>query len=138
MGKLDEVSADRLRDALSNATDAKEAKRLVIALDYKDGQPVDELSRRYGIPRSTLYSWLGRFENDSVEAAITDESRPGRPSKASEEALAGLRADAATSPSELGYDADEWTTAMFREHIEKRYGVTYSGGHVRRLLRQYA
>ncbi|WP_117595550.1 helix-turn-helix domain-containing protein [Haloprofundus halophilus] len=137
MGKLDEVSTDRLRDALSNAADAKEAKRLVVALDYKDGQSVDELSERYGIPRSTLYSWLERFESDPVEAAVVDESRPGRPPKLAAEALAELRADAAASPSKRGYDADEWTTAMFREYIEERYGVTYSEGHVRRLLRRH-
>ncbi|KTG07769.1 transposase [Haloprofundus marisrubri] len=136
MEKLDDVSADDLRDALSDATTAKEAKRLVVALDYKAGHSVDDVSDRYGIPRSTLYAWLERFETESVDTAIIDEHRSGRPPKLSEEARAELRADVAASPTRHGHDADEWTTALLRQHIEQQYDVSYSEGHVRRLLRQ--
>ncbi|WP_224450315.1 helix-turn-helix domain-containing protein [Haloprofundus salilacus] len=136
MGKLDEVSAERLRTALSEADDAKEAKRLVVALEYKAGQRVDDLSERYGIPRSTLYSWLERFEGGSVEAAVSDDDRPGRPPKLDADDLAELRADASTSPAKLGYDVGEWTAALFRRHVESKFGVSYSEGHVRRLLRR--
>jgi transposase len=81
MNKLEDVDAGALRDALGKASSAKAAKRLMIALAYADGVRVETLSERYDIPRATVYSWLDRFEHQSISEAITDESRPGRPSK---------------------------------------------------------
>lgn len=135
MGKLAHVSADRLREELAEATGAKGALRLVVALDYKDGEPVDALSRRYGIPASTLYSWLDRFEERPVADAIEDESRPGRPNRLTADERAEL-AEALEDPSPNG-DADRSTESV-RDHIEERYGVRYSLGHVRRLRRELA
>ena len=64
--KLEDVDADTLRDALGKASSAKAAKRLMIALAYADGVRVETLSERYDIPRATVYSWLDRFEQQSM------------------------------------------------------------------------
>ena len=61
--KLKEVDGDTLRDALGEASSAKAAKRLMIALAYADGVRVETLSERYDIPRATVYSWLDHFEH---------------------------------------------------------------------------
>jgi transposase len=66
-------------DALADTTDSKAVKRLVIALTYDDGAPVDTPSNRHGIARPTMYFWLDRFEEGSIADAIHDDSRPGRP-----------------------------------------------------------
>lgn len=55
MGKLAPVSWDALQTALADVSTGKAAKRLIIALAYKDGVSVDTLSERYAIPRSTVY-----------------------------------------------------------------------------------
>jgi transposase len=81
MNKLEDVDGDALCDALGEASSAKAAKRLMIALAYADGVRVETLSERYDIPRSTVYSWLDRFEHQSINEAITDDSWPGRPSR---------------------------------------------------------
>lgn len=81
MNKLDDIDVGALRDALEETSSAKAAKRLMIALAYADGVRVEALSDRYDIPRATVYSWLDRFEQQSISEAIEDESRPGRPSK---------------------------------------------------------
>ncbi|ADQ69381.1 transposase [Halogeometricum borinquense DSM 11551] len=135
MVKLDDVDPDELRRTLAEVDSAKEAKRLVVALDYLDDVPVSVLADRYGIPRSTLYYWLDRFETESIEEAITDEDRPGRPRKLDEEDRNRLRSHLDTTPREYNYDADEWTPELVREHVEHTFGVTYSVGHIRRLLR---
>lgn len=131
MDKLAGVSAAALRAALADASGAKSALRLVVALDYKAGIPVRTMGDRYGIPRSTLYAWLDRFEEAGIEAAISDERRPGRPKALDEEERAEIRRTMANSPG----GRDSWTPASLREHIEEEYGVRYSLGHVRRLLR---
>jgi transposase len=136
MNKLEDVDGDALRDALGKASSAKAAKRLMIALAYADGVRVEILSKRYDIPRATVYSWLNRFEHQSITEAITDESRPGRPSKLDVSQREQLSDDLAGSPAEVGYDASEWTPERVQSHIEQTYGVTYSLGHARRLLRE--
>jgi transposase len=136
MNKLEDVDAGALRDALGKASSAKAAKRLMIALAYADSVRVETLSERYDIPRATVYSWLDRFEHQSISEAIEDESRPGRPSRLTASQRERLSDDLAGSPAELGYDASEWTPERAQYHIEQTYGVTYSLGHVRRLLRE--
>lgn len=137
MDKLADVDADELRDALDGVESAKAAKRLMVALAYKHGTPVSDLTDRYGVPRSTLYYWLDRFENHSIPDAIEDEPRPGRPPKLSESGRERLATVLSDPPSAHDYDAEEWTPSVARAFIEEEFGVTYSEGHVRRLLRSF-
>lgn len=136
MDKLADISADSLLESLEEANSAKATKRLMIALAYKDGVSVDTLSERYGLSRSTVYSWLDRFECRSIESAISDDSRPGRPPKLDEKQQASVRSVLNTSPTELGYEQSTWTPELLQRHIEREYGVTYSLGHVRRIIRE--
>lgn len=136
MNKLDAVDAGDLRAALGDVESAKAAKRLMIALAYKADVPVSELATRYGIPRSTVYYWLDRFEDASIADAIEDEPRPGRPPRLTTDARDRLRADLDERPTAHGFDADEWTPELVTAHIERAYNVSYSTGHVRRLLRE--
>ena len=134
MNKLANVDTDALQAALGTASSPKATKRLMIALAYADGVRVETLSERYDIPRATVYSWLDRFEHQSIAEAITDDSRPGRPSKLTASQWERLSNELAGSPAELGYDASEWTPEFAQSHIERAYDVTYSLGHVRRLF----
>jgi transposase len=131
MGKLENVDPSTLREALADAADAKATKRLMVALDYLDGAPVDELSDRYGIPRSTVYYWLSRFEERPLEEAITDEDRPGRPRELDRSVLRDV---VEAGPTPYGIDHEEWTPAALRDFLDREFDVSYSEGHVRRLL----
>lgn len=133
MGKLDHVDPATLREELAETGDAKATKRLMVALDYLDGIAVDELSDRYGIPRSTVYYWLSRFEERSLEDAVTDEDRPGRPTALDRSVLKEV-VDA--EPTEYGVDRQEWSPAALRDVLDREFDVSYSEGHVRRLLKE--
>jgi transposase len=136
MGKLDHVAAADLREALDVAGTPKAAKRLMIALSYKAGESVDDMSERFGIPRSTLYYWLDRFESEPIAEAVVDEDRPGRPTKLDPGDWDRLREHLEGDPADHGLQNGEWTAAAVRDHIEREFGVGYSEGHVRRLLRE--
>ncbi|WP_255152126.1 helix-turn-helix domain-containing protein [Halorarius halobius] len=134
MSKLADLSPDRLREALADAEDAKAAKRLMVALAYKDGVGVDVISERYGIPQSTVYYWLDRLESGSLEEALRDTPKPGRPPKLSDDQRQQVRAWLDESPHERGYDADGWDADLLRDCIDERFGVDYSTPHVRRTF----
>ncbi|MCH7661236.1 MAG: helix-turn-helix domain-containing protein [Euryarchaeota archaeon] len=136
MDKLDGISACDLRRALDGTRDHKAVRRLMIALAYKDGDSVDRLSTLYGIPKSTIYYWFDRFEKRGIEEALEDEARPGRPRKLADRERDALIEDLASSPTEFDYDAREWTPELLQAHIRRIYGVEYSIGHIRRLLRE--
>jgi transposase len=133
MGKLDSVDPAVLREELADTMDAKATKRLMVALDYLDGVPVDDLSDRYGIPRSTVYYWLSRFEERPIREAITDEDRPGRPTALDRSVLEDV---VGAGPLEYGVDAEEWSPAALRDVLDREFDVSYSEGHVRRLLKE--
>ena len=137
MNKLDPVDSDALRETLAETTDPKAVKRLMIALAYDDGVSVDTLSERHGIARSTIYSWLDRFEEDSIADAIRDEHRPGRPALLTEQEREQLTRTLQSPPREFGFSQDSWTLELVQEHIQQKYGVFYSLGHIRRLIRQF-
>lgn len=136
MGKLDGVAIATLRDELAHAEGAKEAKRLMVAIAYGDGVGVATLSDRYGIPESTIYYWLDRFEERPVEEATTDDSSPGRPPRLTAEQQAVVEDWLDRSPRDAGIEAAEWTPELLRERIRSAFDVTYSLGHARRLLRE--
>lgn len=134
MVDLADLSRRDLQAALEATTDATAAKRVMAALAYLDGVDGATFAARYGVPTSTVYAWLGRFENRPVQEAMRDDPRPGRPPKLDEEGRTRLRADLAEPPSAAGYDAAEWDTSLVRDHLASAYGVAYSTAHVRRLL----
>jgi transposase len=135
MDKLADIAVESLRERLRTAESAKAAKRLMIALAYKDGVSVDVLSARYGLSRSTVYSWLDRFENRSMEAAIQDDSRPGRPPKLDEKQKTAVLTALESPPSTFDYNQSTWTPELLQHHIEREFQVSYSLGHTRRFLR---
>lgn len=136
MDKLADISVDRLLEALAEVDNAKATKRIMIALAYKDGVSVDTLSARYGLSRSTVYSWLDRFEYRSIDAAVQDDDRPGRPPKLDEQQQSSVQTALSVSPTEVGYDQSAWTPELLQHYIEHEHDVSYSLGHVRRLIRE--
>jgi transposase len=135
MDKLDGISLSSLQDHLDAAESAKATKRLMVAIAYKDGVPVSTLSERYGVPESTLYYWLDRIADKPLSEAVEDDDRPGRPSELDEREREAVFDAIADSPEAYGFDASSWTPELVRELIEREYGVSYSLGHVRRLVR---
>lgn len=128
MGKLEEFDVDQLQAALEEVTSAKGAKRLMVALAYKDGVDVGVLSGRYSIPQSTIYYWLDRFEERGLEEALEDEHRPGRPPKLTAEQRAEVESWVANPPAE----AEEWDAQRLQQRIAEAFGVEYSTAHLHR------
>ncbi|WP_276259075.1 helix-turn-helix domain-containing protein [Haloglomus litoreum] len=128
MVKLEGIDGARLRAALSEVETAKGAKRLMVALAYKDGVDVDVLTARYGIPQSTVYYWLDRFEERGLEDALEDDHRPGRPPKLTDEQRAAVETWLSDPPE----GAERWTADRLRRRISEEFGVEYSAAHVGR------
>ena len=135
MTKLEDIDTGALREALAGATDPKAVKRLMIALAYNDGVPVETLSERYGIARSTVYFWLDRFEGGSIAGAIYDDHRSGRPPSLDEREREHLNRVLQRRPEDVGFEQTFWTPELVQEYVQREFDVSYSLGHIRRFLR---
>lgn len=134
MAKLAEISVEELQMALGQVDEAKAAKRLMVALAYKDGVDVETISERYGVPQSTIYYWLDRLETQPLADALRDESRPGRPPKLNENQRELVESWVDGSPAALGYEAETWRAEDLRDQIRESFGVEYSVPHVKRTF----
>lgn len=136
MNKLDGISLSALQQQLDGAESPKATKRLMVAIAYKDGESVSRLSERYGLPESTLYYWLDRIAEKPVSEAVEDDDRPGRPSELDDSERRELFDALENSPTAYGFEKSTWKPELVQEFVERRYDVSYSLGHIRRLIRK--
>lgn len=136
MVNLDDVTTDQLRDALDEIGGKRPTQRLTAAVAYKRGVDQTEIASWYGVERKTVYNWLRRFESasGSLADAARDETRPGRPSRLTDEQRTTLADVLRNPPKEAGYNADDWTPELVQRTLDDRWGVEYSRRTCRRLL----
>lgn len=132
--KVPDLTKRRVREQLADETNSKAIKRLTAAREYLEGLSPAEIEDKYGWDRQTVYNWLNRFEERGFEAALYDDSRPGRPSDLSDDQFEQFTAALHEPPEESGYDASAWSTALAQQYLIKTFDVAFSRRHVRRLM----
>jgi transposase len=88
--------------------------------------PVEQIARKFGISRSTIYNWRSRRQHsDSVERST---KRGGRPAKTDREALEQLRL--------LMQASGEHTLRHLCAELERATGVRVHRSTMSRMLRR--
>lgn len=136
MDYLDDISVDDLQQALEEVEGKKAAQRLLAAIAYKNGVTQTELARWHDVRRKTIYNWLERLDTESLQQAVTDAHRPGRPRKLSSEQRKQFEGALCEQPTEVGYDAASWTPALVRHYLSETFDVEYSVQSCRRLMKE--
>jgi transposase len=136
MEHLDEISVEDLHDALDTVDGKKQTQRLLAAIAHKHGVTQTELAAWHGVQRKTIYNWLKRLDAESLEQAVADDHSPGRPRRLTQDQQNELERILHQPPTEVGYDAPAWTTALLSEFLENRYGVEYSPPSCRRFMKE--
>lgn len=137
MARLENISADQLRDFLDEVDGKQATLRVVAGINYKEGVTQTDLADWYGVSRTTIHNWLTRLEkleNNDLEDVIYDDSRTGRPRKLNEEQWDELVTILDNSPEDVGIDAPSWTPKLVQMHIRDSYNIEYSLRHIRELL----
>lgn len=136
MDRLPDTSVEDLQRALNSVDRKTPAMRLIAAIAYKNGVTQSALADWFDVERKTIYNWLTRFEERDVESAIRDDHRTGRPRKLSDDQLDKLESILQHPPTDVGFDAPAWTTALVQDFISERFDTEYSRPSCRRLLRE--
>jgi transposase len=136
MEHLDDITVAELQAALEEVDGKKPTQRLLAAIAYKNGITQTELAEWHGVQRRTIYNWLKRLDADSLETAVEDARRPGRPRRLSKEQQNELNSALRNPPIDAGYDEPEWTPELVQRFVRDRFDVDYSRPSCRRFIRE--
>ena len=65
-----------------------------------------------------------------------DESPPGRPASLTEDEFEQFQRAVHNPPTEVGFDAPAWSSALAQEYLRREFDQQFSRRHVRRLLNE--
>jgi transposase len=134
----DPADAERLRELVRQASNAKQRDRyrvVLIAGDGLDGRPElhrEQIAEVVGRSRQFVDEWVGRYRDGGIDALIP-RRQPGAKPKLTPEQQEELRAmlDAGPSPEE-GLAA--YNGPILREKIHEKFGQLYTLDGVYKLL----
>lgn len=137
MTRIEDVPMEDLRGATESFDQHRSIRRLYAAILYKQGVSAPRIADWFDVRPATVYGWLDRLEPaESIIEGVTDDTRPGRPTKLNEEELEDFFGLLSKPPTAVGMDAKKWTPRIARGLLASRYGVDYSVRHLRRLLKR--
>jgi transposase len=137
MAHLEEIAADDLRQILAEVEGKQATQRVMVGLNYKNGQTQAELAEIYGVTEKTIYNWLCRLDrlaDEPVEEVVYDDDRSGRPPKLTDAEHERLEEVLLQSPTEVDYNAPAWTPALAQRYIAETFDVDYCIRQVRNLM----
>lgn len=134
MTRLENISVEKLENALANVDGKRETQRLMAAIISKHGPSVPMIAEWINKREATIYQWFDWIETEPIKQAVTDDPRPGRPSKHTDEEREQFESVLQEPPDNVGIDAPAWTPKIARHYLREEFDAEYTLRHVRRLL----
>jgi transposase len=135
---LTDHQRQELQHLASRGRDARMVRRAQGLLWLDQGEHPIAIAQRLGVTREAVYSWARRLRREGarpVAQSLRDRTRSGRPrsKRQAMQDMVGRVID--TRPSQYGYQAEGWTAALLRYHLQATEGIAVSDNTVRRCLK---
>lgn len=114
--------------------DAKMVRRILVLLDYSQGDSPDGIADKHGIARSSIYAWLKQLLAEGI-ASIKPKWKGGRPAKLSKSQKKQLCEWIKAGPQAAGYPNGCWSGVLVQDLIWHQFGVLYNAHYVCDLLK---
>ena len=127
-----------LEQKIQQTKDVKVLKRAQALLWLDRGMSVQEILKRLGVSRRTVYAWVSLYRkrrNHSIVDRLRDQPKPGRPSTKATRVLKELPQLLQESPNQYGYSCANWTSTLLQQTLQCKYGVNVSTRTIRRCLK---
>ena len=124
---------DELVELYKREKDSKLKERyqaLYLMIELENCTKVAELIKK---SRNTVQAWVNAFNEGGLED-LAPNSPPGRPSSLSDDQKEQLKMDVMTHPRELGYEFSNWEGKSVAEHIQIKFGISFSARAAQKLL----
>ena len=126
-----------LEKLINHIDNPSELRRAYALLWLADGDPVDEIARRLGISRQTVYNWAGRFHarrDLGPEQRLADAPRCGRPRTAYGIIDPLIEQVIDADPRDFGYRSTIWTAALLAQYLRDIHCIDVSSKSVSRAI----
>jgi transposase len=118
--------------------DARVVRRAQGLLWLDQGEHPITVAQRLGVTRESVYAWVRRLQYPGGRALaekLMEQPRSGRPREKRQAVQEMVQQVRDTQPSQYGYQAEGWTAALLRQHLETTEGIEVSDATVRRCLK---
>jgi len=116
--------------------DDMETRRLAAAKDLLNGATQSQVSRRYGVSRTTASRWQRSIVVKGVDG-LRKRRATGRPSRLTADQVDSIRQMYFAGALAYGFSTDRWTTGKLAEAIDRKFGIRYDQDHVGRLMHKF-
>lgn len=113
---------------------ALERRRMQAARLLEKGYAEAEVARRVGVHRQSVNRWAKQLAAEG-RVGLKRAGRAGRTPRLTLADLARIEAQLKAGPESAGYGSALWTAWRVADLIERECGVTFTPGHVWRILR---
>jgi len=124
-----------IQNALNSNEEAKYYHRLDLVMLAVNGMPVKEIATLYNESPTTIHYWTKRVVEQGVESLRSGE-HTGRKSRLSAEQLLQLDNDLQKSPTDFGYELNQWDGLVLSRHLADHYGVNIQVRQCQRTMKQ--
>jgi len=129
------MKCKRSSDGRSVDLAARTARRTQAVKAVREGQPVTEVARAYGVAVRTVYRWLSNFANEG-QTGLTAKPKSGRPPKVTPEEMAWIaRTVREETPQQMRFPYALWTLSLIRELIRRHLGKSLTPASVSRIMK---
>jgi len=128
-----------LAKQIHETKDIKILKRAQAFLWLSDGIPIQDIAKRLGITRQTIYVWVSLYHKKRKQSfleRLQDQPKLGRPPRKSMLILQELANLLRESPRQRGYRYAEWTASLLKQVLQCTHNLHVSTKTIRRCLRQ--
>lgn len=119
-GKVAELLADKSLDGW------KRQRLTAVSLGLRGEMTLSAIAEATGVSYGTVCDWFTRYRKGGVDALLTREKRPGRPSAFDATVKASLAKELTTNLHRRAADVAVW--------LEKEHGLPTRGGSIYRYL----
>jgi transposase len=118
--------------------DARMARWAQGLLWLDQGEHPIAVAQRLEVTRESVYAWVRRLKHQEgrpLAEKLMEQPCSGRPREKRQAVQELVHLVMDTQPSQYGYQAEGWTAALLRHHLETTEGIEVSDATVRRCLK---
>ncbi len=125
----------RLENALRDASDARDFRRLQAVLLIAQGRPIGEVAQITCASRRSVYGWLRKYLVGHRVDDLVEQPRSGRPAAAAVITDERIQHELHKDPMTLGYSTTTWTVKLLANHLSHTYDCQITEWTLRRRMR---
>jgi len=124
-----------LQDEIRRSEESRYDHRLHGVLLVAQGMSCRQVSELLGDAPRTVAYWVRRFERDGL-GGLTEEARPGRPRRLSEDHIRDIDEALRRQPSDFGLTGNLWDGKTLSAYVKSQWDVGLGARQCQRLFRQ--